>query len=79
MMSPILESLTRSLTRTRTRSLTRCLICGFTEVRTDEVVDGGVVLLAECPRCEHRWTSRAPLETRLARPRPAGREVATAA
>ena len=78
-MSPILESLARSLTRTRTRTLTRCLVCGFAEVRTDEVVDGGVVFLGECPRCDPRWTSRAPLETRPARPRPAGREVATAA
>ena len=28
------------------RTVTRCLVCGFTEIRTDEVVDGGVVLLA---------------------------------
>jgi hypothetical protein len=43
------------------RTLTRCLVCGFAEVRTDEVIDRGIVFLAECPRCEHRWTSRAPL------------------
>jgi hypothetical protein len=42
------------------RSLTRCRVCGFTEVRTDEAVDRGLVFLAECPRCEHRWTSPAP-------------------
>ena len=42
------------------RSTTRCLVCGFTEVRTDEAVDRGLVFLAECPRCEHRWTSPAP-------------------
>jgi len=42
------------------RNLTRCLICGFTEVTTDEVVDRGLVFLAECPRCEHRWTSPTP-------------------
>jgi hypothetical protein len=42
------------------RTLTRCLVCGFSEIRTDEVIDRGVVFLAECPRCEHRWTSRAP-------------------
>jgi hypothetical protein len=42
------------------RTLTRCLVCGFTEIRTDEVVDRGVVLLAECPRCDHRWTERLP-------------------
>ena len=28
------------------RTLTRCLVCGFAEVRTDEVIDRGVVLLA---------------------------------
>jgi hypothetical protein len=43
------------------RTLTRCLVCGFAEVRTDEVIDRGVVFLAECPRCEHRWTSCTPL------------------
>ena len=42
------------------RTLTRCLVCGFSEVRIDEVIDRGLVFLAECPRCEHRWTSRAP-------------------
>ena len=40
--------------------MTRCLVCGFTEIRTDEVVDRGVVLLAECPRCDHRWTEWPP-------------------
>jgi hypothetical protein len=38
------------------RSVARCRVCGFAEVRTDEVVDRGTLLLAECPRCEHRWT-----------------------
>ena len=47
---------------TPTRTLARCLVCGSSEVRTDEVVDRGLVFLAECPRCEHRWTSPAPLE-----------------
>ena len=42
------------------RTLTRCLVCGSSEVRTDEVIDRGLVFLAECPRCEHRWTSPAP-------------------
>jgi hypothetical protein len=46
------------------RTLSRCLICGFTEVRTDEVIDRGVVLLSECPRCEHRWTGRALAQTK---------------
>jgi uncharacterized Zn finger protein len=40
------------------RTLIRCLVCGSSEVRTDEVIDHGVVLLAECPRCDHRWTDR---------------------
>ena len=38
-----------------------CPVCGFAEVRTDEAVDRGIVFLAECPRCEYRWTSRAPI------------------
>jgi len=46
------------------RTLVRCRVCGFLEVRTDEVVDRGLLLLAECPRCEHRFTVR----TALARP-----------
>jgi hypothetical protein len=65
------------------RTLTRCLVCGFAEVRTDEVIDHGVVFLAECPRCEHRWTSRVPATPRpavVARVRsPEPREVASAA
>jgi hypothetical protein len=39
----------------------RCGICGFSEVRTDEVVDGSILFLAECPRCDHRWTSPEPI------------------
>ncbi len=41
------------------RTLTRCLVCGSSEIRSDEVVDRGLVLLHECPRCEHRWTASA--------------------
>ncbi len=66
-----------------TRTLVRCLVCGSSEVRTDEVHHRGVLLLAECPRCQHRWTEDAipaipaPAQRRpLVRPR---REVATAA
>ncbi len=40
------------------RRVERCTVCGFAEVRTDEVAYGPT-LLAECPQCEHRWT--APL------------------
>ena len=57
------------------RTLVRCLVCGFAEVRTDEVIDRGLVLLHECPRCTHRWTHRAGGYarrelTRAAAPRP---------
>jgi Zn-finger nucleic acid-binding protein len=45
------------------RTLTRCLVCGFAEIRTDEVVDRGIVMLNECPRCDHRWTDRSSLGT----------------
>ena len=36
-------------------------MCGFGEIRTDEVVAGEVIFLAECPRCEFRWTSKQPI------------------
>jgi hypothetical protein len=39
--------------------LPRCGVCGCDRIRTD-VVDPGAdrapLLLAECPRCDHRWT-----------------------
>ena len=65
------------------RTLVRCLVCGSSEVRTDEVHDRGVLLLADCPRCQHRWTEDVvpelpvPGPVRLASP--ARREAATAA
>jgi hypothetical protein len=62
-----------------TRTVTRCLVCGSCEVRTDEVVDRGIVTLAECPRCEHRWTSHGAVVKPLAAVSPRLREVATAA
>ena len=43
------------------RTSTRCLVCGSGEVGTDEVIDRGLVFLAECPRCEHRWTQARAL------------------
>ena len=61
------------------RTLTRCLVCGFAEVRTDEVIDRGTVFLAECPRCEHRWTSREPRAALAMVRAGASREVASAA
>jgi hypothetical protein len=61
------------------RSVTRCGVCGFSEVRTDEVLDRGRLLLAECPRCEHRWTAR-PDAPGVVRPHAEGdEEVASAA
>jgi len=38
----------------------RCHVCGFTEIRVDEAVDRELVVLAECPRCEHRWIGPVP-------------------
>jgi hypothetical protein len=57
------------------RTLTRCLVCGSREVRTDEVLERGILLLHECPRCEHRWTD-APL--RVPAPASAAAEIAAA-
>jgi uncharacterized Zn finger protein len=62
----------------------RCPVCGSAELGTDEVVDRGLLRLAECRRCEHRWTGRelavpgrAPVRV-LAASRP-GEEAAAAA
>jgi len=38
-----------------------CPVCRCTAVRFDEVEAADVLHLAECPRCEHRWTSTAPI------------------
>lgn len=53
------------------RTLRRCLVCGSAEVRTDEVVDRGVLLLASCPHCDHRWTESLASESAPA-PAPGG-------
>ena len=62
-----------------------CAVCGSCEVRTDAVEQDGWLLLAECPRCDHRWTQRlaeasapacAPVRVAAAAVRP---EVANAA
>jgi hypothetical protein len=45
------------------RSLGRCPVCDFRELRTDEVFHRGLLLLAECPRCEHRFTQEPLAET----------------
>jgi len=73
----------QSFPRRVDRTLARCGVCGFSEVRTDEVVDRGMILLAECPRCEHRWTERVVPQAPAMRPVASRRsdrgEVATAA
>jgi uncharacterized Zn finger protein len=63
------------------RAVRRCRVCGCSEIRTDEVVEDGIVLLAECPRCGHRFTQRvasAPARPLHARA-PVVREIAPAA
>lgn len=35
-----------------------CLLCGCPDMHSDEVVDQGVLLLGECPRCDHRFLFR---------------------
>lgn len=42
------------------RTLQRCPVCAFSEVVTDQVVEGGFLLLGACPRCDHRWTGAMP-------------------
>ena len=61
------------------RTLTRCLVCGFSEVRTDEVFHRGIVLLHECPHCEHRWTQPTERPAAVSVPAQQLREVSTAA
>jgi len=34
-----------------------CPLCGGHEIERDEVLAGGVLLIAWCMRCWHRWTS----------------------
>jgi hypothetical protein len=68
-MPRVRHSTLRSIARPL-RTLTRCLVCGFAEVRTDEVVQNGLVLLGECPRCEHRFTQPLPGVRELSRVRP---------
>jgi transcription elongation factor Elf1 len=33
-----------------------CAVCGSRDVRTDAVEHDGWLALAECARCDHRWT-----------------------
>jgi len=45
-----------------------CRVCGCPRVWTDEAVDRGPVLLAECARCQHRWTASLDPASRAAGP-----------
>jgi len=46
----------------RTRRSAVCRLCGSAELDFDEVLEAGVLRLAACVRCDHRWTER-PLVT----------------
>lgn len=59
---------------------TRCRVCGCEEVVTDDVIDASWLWLAECPRCDHRWTATvAPPVQRVRARRPARRREGVAA
>jgi hypothetical protein len=51
-----------------------CPVCGCSELRSDEVLDRGALLLTECPRCEFRRVERG-----AGLPRPALRVARPAA
>lgn len=59
----------------RNRMRCACGLCGSRELDLDEVHDAGVLRLAACMRCGHRWTEQ-PL---LAVARPADAEGSAAA
>jgi hypothetical protein len=44
-----------------------CRVCGCGQVHADAVadLDRGLMLLAECTRCEHRWTERRAAVVRV--------------
>jgi hypothetical protein len=56
-----------------------CAVCGSHEIERDEVLDAGVLGLAQCVRCEHRWTERVSMLALAAGPESAEVEVAVAA
>ena len=57
----------------------RCVVCGCREIERDEVLDDGVLELATCVRCAHRWTERAPRLALAVGRESAAEEVAAAA
>jgi hypothetical protein len=79
-MAPILTSPTQR--RSRAALIPgvagACAACGCARVRVDAVDDASAsatLLLAECPRCDHRWTvaaapRSAPLAPAILRARP---------
>jgi hypothetical protein len=56
----------------------RCAVCGGHELDRDEVLDDGVLALATCLRCAHRWTER-PARLVVRAGREGAEEVAAAA
>ncbi len=38
--------------------ISQCEVCGSDQVQVDEVQSAGRLLLAECGRCDHKWTGR---------------------
>ena len=61
-------------------ALSHCPVCGCGELRSDEVLDRGMLLLTECPRCEFRMVERGAGLARpaLRVPWPADEEIAAA-
>jgi hypothetical protein len=46
------------MSNTQTIQSGACPVCGAREVESDAVEHAGWLLLAECARCDHRWTQR---------------------
>ena len=53
-----------------------CRVCASLEVRVDEVLQHGVLALAECARCDFRWTWRPQRVSALRESRVEERRVA---
>jgi hypothetical protein len=47
-----------------------CGVCGCESLQIDEVAHQGRMLLAQCSRCQHRWTEALPDYSRGRRSRP---------
>jgi hypothetical protein len=63
-----------------------CAVCGSGQIHCDSVYDGALLHMAECARCDHRWTWRGSEmslaglpSVRKAAPQAALREVPNAA